>query len=145
MDLPRSGRLTVVDDTELRKLVEADPQQTTHDMADASGCDRSTISRHLGQIGKANRAGVWTPHELTDKNLADRESTCRKLLDLFGEENFLDRIVTGDEKWVLYSNVVRRRQWLTRGHPAIPTARPGLHPKKNSAQRVVGCAWSHPF
>jgi len=135
-DLPRSGRPCVVNDAELKKLVEADPQQTTHDLAVVSGCDYSTVARHLGKIGKVNRAGAWIPHLLTDENLAERESTCRFLLDKLREEPFLDRIITGDEKWVLYSNVTRKRQWLTRGHPAVPTPRPGRFPKK-----VLLCVW----
>ena len=48
----------------------------------------------------------------------------------------LDLITTGDEKWVLYVNVVRRKEWVPRGQRASPTAKPGLHPKK-----VLLCMW----
>jgi [histone H3]-lysine36 N-dimethyltransferase SETMAR len=48
----------------------------------------------------------------------------------------LDEILTEDEKWVLYVNVVRKREWRKRGEHATPTAKPGLFPKK-----VLLCFW----
>lgn len=35
-----------------------------------------------------------------------------------------------DERWVLYVNVIRRREWVNRGEKASPIAKAGLHPKK---------------
>ena len=33
-------------------------------------------------------------------------------------EPFLDRIITGDEKWITYENIICKRQWLERiNHP----------------------------
>lgn len=52
-----------------------------------------------------------------------------------GNLNF-DQVLTEDEKWVLYVNVVRKREWRRRGEHATPTAKPGLHPKK-----VLFCLW----
>jgi [histone H3]-lysine36 N-dimethyltransferase SETMAR len=49
---------------------------------------------------------------------------------------FLDRIVTGDEKWILYDNVQRKRQWVDVGDTAEPTSKQGLHPRK-----VMLCIW----
>lgn len=42
----------------------------------------------------------------------------------------LDGIVTGDEKWVLYVNVVRKKSWVPKGATSPPTTKPELHPKK---------------
>jgi histone-lysine N-methyltransferase SETMAR len=44
--------------------------------------------------------------------------------------------VTGDEKWVLYNNVCRKRQWLSPGQKAVPTPKQGLHPRK-----ILLCVW----
>jgi histone-lysine N-methyltransferase SETMAR len=51
-------------------------------------------------------------------------------------ENWLEHLVTGDEKWVLYVNHTRKRQWLGPGEKEIPTPQPGLHSKK-----VLLCCW----
>jgi len=48
----------------------------------------------------------------------------------------LDHILTGDEKWILYANIVRRREWIDRGALPSSTARAGLHPKK-----IMLCVW----
>jgi [histone H3]-lysine36 N-dimethyltransferase SETMAR len=58
------------------------------------------------------------------------------LLARFQLDPFLKRIVTGDEKWVLYVNVTRKRQWLSPTKKPVPTPKPGLHPKK-----VLLCVW----
>jgi histone-lysine N-methyltransferase SETMAR len=42
----------------------------------------------------------------------------------------LDSIVTGDEKWVLYSNVKRHREWVDKNSHPTATPKEGLHPKK---------------
>ena len=43
---------------------------------------------------------------------------------------FLDRIVTGDEKWILYNNVKCHHQWISQGNRPVQQPRDGLHPKK---------------
>ncbi|XP_066867270.1 constitutive coactivator of peroxisome proliferator-activated receptor gamma isoform X4 [Kogia breviceps] len=50
--------------------------------------------------------------------------------------NIPEQIVTGDEKWLLYNNVERKRSWGKRNElpPTMPKA--GLHPKK-----VMLCIW----
>jgi len=136
IDRPRSGRPSVVDPETLEGLVETDPQQTAQDLAAVMSCDRSTITRHLHTLGKTNRAGVWVPHQLTEKNLMERVLACQTLLSRWESDPFLDRIVTGDEKWVLYVNKTRKRQWLSPGQQAVPTPKPGPHPKK-----VLLCVW----
>ncbi|GFU62276.1 histone-lysine N-methyltransferase SETMAR [Trichonephila clavipes] len=39
---------------------------------------------------------------------------------------FLKRMVTGDEKWITYDNIVRKRSWSKRGEAAQTVAKPGL-------------------
>ena len=87
-------------------------------------------------IGKVSKAGIWVPHQLSAENLLQRVTICTSLSSRNKREPFLKRIVTGDEKWVLYVNVERKRQWLDKDQKALPTAKPGLHPKK-----VLLCVW----
>ncbi|GFV98489.1 HTH_48 domain-containing protein [Trichonephila clavipes] len=44
-------------------------------------------------------------------------SIAPSLLSRVKTELFLNRIVTGDEKWVTYENIVRKRQWLDKDEP----------------------------
>ena len=43
---------------------------------------------------------------------------------------FLKRIITGDEKWLVYDNVVRKRSWSKRDEPAQSTSKADIHQKK---------------
>ena len=44
--------------------------------------------------------------------------------------------MTGDEKWILYNYVERKRLWGKRNEPPPTTPKAGLHPKK-----VMLCIW----
>ncbi|GFX57967.1 histone-lysine N-methyltransferase SETMAR [Trichonephila clavipes] len=96
----------------------------------------SSIQEHLQQIGKTNRAGVWVPHNLFEENRANRSTTCNSLLQRYNTELFFDRLITADEKWVLYDNPKRKTQWLSPNEPSRRTSKPGLHPKK-----TLLCVW----
>ena len=43
---------------------------------------------------------------------------------------FLDRLITGAEKWIFYHYVKRRRQWISRGNRHVQQPRDGLYPKR---------------
>ena len=78
---------------------------------------------------------VWVLHELTQKNLMDRISICESLLNRNKINPFLKRMMIGDEKWVTYDNVKRKRSWSNRGEP-VQTAKPGL-----TVRKVLLCVW----
>ncbi|KOX78921.1 hypothetical protein WN51_08680 [Melipona quadrifasciata] len=48
---------------------------------------------------------------LTETGLMNRVSTCDLLLQRHESDPFLKRLVTGDETWILYQNVHRKRTW----------------------------------
>jgi len=56
----------------------------------------------------------------------------RRDLLLKRQENdpFLKRIITGDEKWVVYNNVKRKRLWSKKDEPARSTSKADIHKKK---------------
>ena len=66
----------------------------------------------------------------------DRISICDLLHKRNENDPFLKRMVTGDEKWIVYNNVVRKRSWGKRDEPPLPTPKAGLHSKK-----VMLCVW----
>lgn len=62
--------------------------------------------------------------------MQQRLSICEAHLSRHSQDPFLDRIVTGDEKWIAYVNVKRKRQWLGKKQTPVPTAKPEPHEKK---------------
>lgn len=45
-------------------------------------------------------------------------------------------MITGDEKWIVYNNVERKRSWRKRDEPSLTTLKAGLTPRK-----VMLCVW----
>lgn len=135
-DLPRSGRPSDVNEDMIKEIIEEDPHQTLAEMEKRTGIDGVTISRHLKAIGKTYKAGIWVPYELSDSQKLMRLTICTSLLSRYENESFLDRIITGDEKWVLYDNPKRKRQWLSAGEAPMPTVKMDFRRKK-----ILLCVW----
>jgi [histone H3]-lysine36 N-dimethyltransferase SETMAR len=77
------------------------------------------------------------PCDLTDLKKEMRVETCVALLNGYRNEGIFDRIVTCDEKWVLYNNRKRKMQWLT------PSQTPQQCPKaKLTNKKVMLTVWS---
>lgn len=126
----RSGRPSTFDNDELRQLVESDPRLTTREMSSILGCTHTTIERHLTEIGKVSKLGSWVPHALSQRELGQRSDTCTVLLSQRRTFAWLDNILTGDEKWVMYVNIIRKRQWVDPTEQPEPEPKPELHPRK---------------
>ena len=95
---PRGRLESKVDNEELKAIVDADPSQTTSELAAGCGVSDKTVLIHLKQIGKVKKLERWVPHELSGAN----------------QQTF----ITCDEKWILYDNRKRSSQWLNPGEPA---------------------------
>ncbi|GFX27759.1 hypothetical protein TNCV_3662461 [Trichonephila clavipes] len=66
-------------------------------------------------------------------------SICEALAKRNEIDPFLKRMVTGDEKWVSYYNIVRKGSWLKCGEAAQTAAKPGLTARKvYSSKHVYG-------
>jgi len=63
-------------------------------------------------MGKAQKEGRWIPYELSEDNKNRRRDTALTLLSKFRKKYFLHKIITGDEKWILYNNRKHRKSWL---------------------------------
>ena len=73
---------------------------------------------------------ISVPHKLKAIELTKRISICGSLLKRNETDPFLKQIITGDEKWVVYDNVVRKRSWSKRDEPAQSTSKADIHQKK---------------
>ena len=110
-DAPRLGRPVEVDDDQIETLIENSQCYTTRQIAEIIKISKSSTENHLHQLGFVNRFDVWVPHKLSEINLLDRISTCDSPLKRNENVLFLKQIVMGDEKWILYNNVERKRSW----------------------------------
>lgn len=125
------GRPSVMEDDQLKTVIESDPMKTSRQVAEELHVNQSTIVRHLDQIGKVNKLDKWVPHDLNQNKKNHRYEIASTLLLRNKKESFLDRIVTCDEKWILYDNRRRSYQWLDRGEAPKP------FPKRNMRQRKI--------
>ena len=124
------GRKMTLDLDQLRSLLQENPRQSTNELAIILNVCQKTISNGLKKLEFVHKRGTWVPHELSEINKNQRISIARLLFQRNEIEPFLHRLVTCDEKWVLYNNITNKKQWLPKGQDPIPTAKADLHPKK---------------
>lgn len=129
---------TVIDNDHLKALIEADTRITVRELATDLNVSIGTISQHIKAIGKVKKLDKWIPHELNEKQKNRRMEVCSALLLRNKNDPFLHRIVTCDEKWILYDNRRRSAQWLDAGAAPEHMPKPSLHPKKT----MVTVWWS---
>lgn len=135
-DKDRPGQVKMFEDTEMEALLEQDPSQTQGELAEALGVNQPTISKRLKALGMIRKVGNWVPYELKPRDVERRFFTCEELLKRQKRKGFLNRIVTGDEKWIKYDNPKRRATYGYPGHASTSTARPNIH-----AEKVMLCIW----
>lgn len=135
-DAPRTGRPVVENVDKITEIIEVDRHVSSRSIAQELKIDHKTVLNHLRKAGFKKKLDVWVPHQLTPKNMMDRISICEALAKRNEIDPFLKRMVTGDEKWVTYDNIVRKRSWSKRGEAAQTVAKPGL-----TARKVLLCIW----
>ena len=59
-----------------------------------------------------------------------RINSCDLLKKHNENDPFLKRLIIGDEKWVVYNNIKRKRSWSKPREPAQTTSKTGIHQKK---------------
>lgn len=135
-DAPRTGRPIVEKVDEIFQKIHEDRHISTRDIARELHIGQSSVLRHLQKAGYTKKLDVWVPHELSMKNLMDRVSACETLKKRNEIEPFLKRLITGDEKWIRYENIVRKRSWGKR------TDKPQTAPKAGLTEnKVMLCVW----
>ena len=135
-DAPRSGRPTAIVEADLLARVESNRQLTTRELAEDFEVSHTTIENTLHRLGMVSKLNNWVPHELTERNKLDRMSKCASLLARHHVGSFWDRLITCDEKWVFYNNLVRKREWCAPGQAAGSTPKKDIHGKK-----IMLCIW----
>lgn len=135
-DQERSGRPVKMEDDALLGELQAHPDATTRELAQALGCTHTTIENRLHALGYRRVLARWTPHQLSSADRAVRVSVCQSLLLRPQRKDFLANLVTGDESWILYKNNTRTAYWLPRGEEPPAQPKPETHERK-----VLLCCW----
>ena len=120
----------VLSNDKLKAVVESDTRKSVRELANELSVTKSTISRHLKEVGKVKKLDKWIPHQLNEKQENRRFEICSSLIIRNQIDPFLSRIITCDEKWVLYDNRRRSAQWLDGDEKPKQMPKPNLHPKK---------------
>ncbi len=103
-DLPRTGRPKVhaqhVD--EVRALVEGDRCLTIQEISKETGLHPSSVQRILKKDLRFSKLSAkFVPHQLTAEQMKVHKDICElNLRKVRHQEDFLERIITGDETWV---------------------------------------------
>lgn len=132
-DDQRSGRSSGVDDDQMKAIIESDRHITVREIADRLNVSHTTIEYRLKSLGIVKKLDIWVPHELKEIHLMQRINICDMHLKRNEIDPFLKRIITGDEKWVVYNNTTRKRSWSKRDEPAQTT------PKAECTKRRSCC------
>ncbi|GFW13032.1 histone-lysine N-methyltransferase SETMAR [Trichonephila clavipes] len=106
---PHTGRPVIESVDKITKIIEVDRYVSSQSIAQELKIDHKTVLSHLSKVGFKKKLDVWVPHLLTLKNMMDRVSFCEALAKQNEINSFFKRMVTGDEKWITYDNIVRRR------------------------------------
>ena len=125
-DKPRCGRPSLIDGDVVKTTLVQDPFLATPEIAEKLNSAQQTISDHIRIIGLMWKYSRWVPHELSQKNLDDRVVICTMLLARNKIEPILNRMITGDEKWITYENIIRKRAFRKPGKPNPSTSKPNF-------------------
>ena len=86
-------------------MIENNRRSTTREIAEEHNISHTCVERHLKQLDDyANILDIWVLHKLIEIQLTKRISICDSLLQRNETDPFLKRIITDDEKWVVYDN-----------------------------------------
>lgn len=129
-DEARSGRPINIIKDDLKALIDDDRHISVRQLAEILHSSKTSIADRLRKLGYSKKLDVWVPHHLTESQLLIRITTCDILLKRNRNEPFLKRLITGDEKWIVYNNIQRKRSWCKHGEPAPTTSHPDIHQRK---------------
>lgn len=77
---------------------------TDDDIVERPGIQQQAAAKSLRKIGKAQKVVQFVPHDLSDYSIGQRLNTCVSLLARQQKQDYLWKIVTGDETWIMYDH-----------------------------------------
>ena len=98
-----------VDDDLIKAIIDSDRHSTTREIAQKLHVSHTCIENYLKQLGYVQKLDTWVPYELKEKHLTQRINSCDLLKKCNENDPFLKRLITSDEKWVVFNNIKRKR------------------------------------
>ncbi|XP_047361037.1 histone-lysine N-methyltransferase SETMAR-like [Vespa velutina] len=127
---PRSGSPVEDDKDTIKALVDVNQRITTREIRERLNLSNSNVYDHLKGLRLTSKLDIWVSQILTERNLCHHVDVCDSLLKHHEIDPFLKRIITEDEKWVVYNNVKRKRSWSKKDEPAQSISKANIHKKK---------------
>ena len=81
----------------------------------------------------------WILHELSSRQLQLRVDACMELMMSHWNYRWLHNLIAGDERWMLYVDHTRKRQWLRDWTNCCSNALELTLPNEDCAERLAGC------
>ncbi|XP_014486223.1 PREDICTED: histone-lysine N-methyltransferase SETMAR-like, partial [Dinoponera quadriceps] len=119
----RSGRPLQADNDQIKAIIVLDRHISQRDIGEKLKIPKSTIHDQIKHLGFVKKLDIWVPHELKEINLTKRINACDSHLKRNEFDPFLKRIITGDEKWIVYDNIKRKHSWSKRDEPPQTTSK----------------------
>ncbi|GFY13368.1 histone-lysine N-methyltransferase SETMAR [Trichonephila clavipes] len=129
--LARTGRPQALDDEALQ-----DTSQMCDELASQFNSSGETIRLHLHRLGKTYRLSKWIPHTLLEVHKQQQVAAYLSLLSRHCRASIFNRVLTSDEKWVLYDTPKRSKHWLSPQDTVQHNPRPPMQPRK-----IMLCVW----
>ncbi|GFV37129.1 histone-lysine N-methyltransferase SETMAR [Trichonephila clavipes] len=111
-------------------MLENNPHLTSQEIAEEYGILHTTVGDHIKSHGFVLNRSVWVPHELMENNFSDRVRMCSSHLIRHNVEPVLDKLITGDEKWIFYDNIKRKKPYCKPGTSSATVPKPNIHQRK---------------
>ena len=126
----RSGRPVEDDKCHIKAIIDSVRHSTTCEIAEKLKVSHDCIKKKLKQLSYVKKLNLWVPHQLKEIQLTQRVSICDSLLKRNGIDSFLKCLITGDEKWIVYNDVHRKRSWVKQDQPVQTTSKAVNHQNK---------------
>jgi len=137
-DKTRSGRPVTASDQLhqdwVEELIRGNRRIKQKEIAVALGISKERVGHIIGVLGFQKVCARWVPRMLSDEMKAERFCISRELLERFEKEgeDFVQKIITGDETWVHHYDPENKRQSMECRHKESP------QPKKFKTQASAG-------
>lgn len=123
----KNALVVEVDNDLIKAITDFGRHSTTREIAKKLHVLHACIENHLKQLGYVQKLDTRVSHELKETCLTQ----CINSWDLLEKRNendaFLKRLITGDEKWVVYNNIKWKRSWGRPGEPTRTTLEDDFH------------------
>ncbi|GFW64699.1 histone-lysine N-methyltransferase SETMAR [Trichonephila clavipes] len=129
-DKARTGRPQALDDDARQVAIEEGSSQTCGELTRQFNTSSEKVRLHLRRLGKTYRLSKWVPHTLLEVHKQQRVAASLSLLSRHSSASIFNRVLTSEEKWVLYDTPKLSKHWLSPQDTIPHSARPPMHPRK---------------